>query len=713
MSFARALTRFHRGEITTEDLNQEVDRVLAERPEDLPDLVAEMERTASRLGLGAQTIEPLRARIAARTGRHAAAPGDDRTRLRTGQTGQRTASQTSQGPGFQSGFGEDHVLSVGDILGNRFRLEELLGTGGMSQVYLAEDLHAYGNPRVALKILSKAFSEHPDAVITLKRETAKLQQLAHPNIVNVRDFGVDGPYTYMWMEYLPGGSVYDELKKQRVVGMAPEEALGILEGICAALDYAHDHDIVHADLKPSNCMLTASDRGAGRQVKIIDFGIARRARAFDQDREVDADQTLYDPGKLNAVTLAYASPQMLAGDDVDARDDIYALGCIAYELFTGKHPFDRISAEQAMARQLKVEPNKTLSKRQLAAVRRAVAFDRGARTPSAEQFLREFQGAADGDAGVSRRYVAAGIGALLVAAAATFYVLTDPFSSSPYDPGRTFSDCPACPGMTVVASGTFTQGTRAVGEDDFVNETPARSVRIARPFAISTTEVTVAEFRSYAEGRGLTAGACLGYARGGWSTDGDPDWTDPGFEQGDSHPVTCVSWSDASGYADWLSARTGFKYRLPSASEWEYSAAAGGDAARWWDDESLDACRAANIADRSARDAYPVWITDECSDASVHTAPVGSFAANPFGLHDSLGNVFEWVLDCWNDSYQDAPQDGSAWLDGDCSQRELRGGSWFTQPVLVRHAYRNRLPANTRTSSIGFRVVRELEEGEK
>ena len=93
-------------------------------------------------------------------------------------------------------------------------------------------------------------------------------------------------------------------------------------------------------------------------------------------------------------------------------------------------------------------------------------------------------------------------------------------------------------------------------------------------------------------------------------------------------------------------------------------------------------------------------------DTYVQSAPVGSFAANAFGLHDTLGNVFEWVADCWNDDYTGAPDDGSARVDGDCSQHETRGGSWFTAPDFVRASYRNRFATEYRSTSVGFRVVR-------
>lgn len=709
MSFAHALQRFNLGDITRQELNWEVDRLLAENPADLVDMLAEMERLSNELQIAPEIIEPIRARIAANTGYPLSAPAEDKTRLTSGNLSYppRSDYSSSEVPGVQRGPPADRSLQVGDVLGGRFRLEMLLGHGGMSQVYLAEDLEAYGNPRVAVKVLSEAFATHPDALVSLKRETAKTQQLAHPNIINVRDFGTDGPYIYMHMEYLEGGSLYDELKHSHGDGLPPDDAMSILEGVCKALDYAHHHKIVHADLKPGNFMLTKRPSDGAVQAKIIDFGISRPARLLDSD---EAEATIYDPGKLQALTLAYASPEMQAGEDPDPRDDIYALGCITYELFTGKHPFDRIAAEYAKARNLAVVKHPALNRQQLRAVRKAVSFERETRTATAGEFLEEFKSIAG--SGITLPWKPIGIGALAIAAIAaiaSIVIQSDIFRADPFAPGLTFQDCAECPRMTVIGAGTFQQGNAGGREAGLVNEHPVRTVTFTAPFAISTTEVTVAEFREFALEQGFGAGDCMSYGENGWRAGRGHSWTDPGFTQTPQHPVTCVSWEDASEYAAWLSQRTGFVYRLPSASEWEVSSAAGSSPANWWADEGKSACSAANVADQSAAEAYPAWITATCSDASVNTSPAGSYDANPFGIHDSLGNVFEWVLDCWNPNYVSAPVDGSAWLRGDCTQRELRGGSWFTQPEFVSHTFRNRLPADTRTSSIGFRVVRELE----
>jgi formylglycine-generating enzyme required for sulfatase activity len=157
-----------------------------------------------------------------------------------------------------------------------------------------------------------------------------------------------------------------------------------------------------------------------------------------------------------------------------------------------------------------------------------------------------------------------------------------------------------------------------------------------------------------------------------------------------------------------LSRKSAHAYRLPSASEWEYAQKAGAGAASPWGASAASACAYANVADQNARQRFPGWDAFDCSDGYVGTAPVGTFKANAFGLNDMLGNVFEWVQDCWTPDYSNAPVDGSPAGSGECRMHESRGGSWFTSPSYVRASYRNRFDAAERTTSLGFRVVREM-----
>jgi formylglycine-generating enzyme required for sulfatase activity len=201
-----------------------------------------------------------------------------------------------------------------------------------------------------------------------------------------------------------------------------------------------------------------------------------------------------------------------------------------------------------------------------------------------------------------------------------------------------------------------------------------RNVAIAMPFAVGKFEVTFEEWD-----------ACV--AQGGCSH--RPD--DRGWGRG-RQPVMNVSWNDAQSYLAWLSRRTGKSYRLPSEAEWEYAAQAGSG-------REAAAVRGANQAN-----------CDGCGSRwdNRQAAPAGSFAANAFGLHDMLGNVWEWTADCWNASHDAASADGSVRLTGDCSRRVLRGGSWGSFPEFTRSAHRIWFTTDNRLDGYGFRVARTL-----
>ena len=272
--------------------------------------------------------------------------------------------------------------------------------------------------------------------------------------------------------------------------------------------------------------------------------------------------------------------------------------------------------------------------------------------------------------------------------------------------GRVFRDCPDCPEMVVVPSGDFMMGSPALEEGRFDQEGPMHRVTIGYRFAVGVHEVIRGEFARFVRATNRAMGnSCLTFENGEWEIRQGRHWRDPGFSQGDDHPVVCVSWNDAAAYARWLSQETGKAYRLLSESEWEYVARAGTSTARYWGESTSGQCRHANGADASTDFDWRV----HCNDGYAWTAPVGSYGANGFGLYDVLGNVWEWVQDCGNDSYQGAPTDGRVWENGDCSWRVLRGGSWNNGPSGLRSAARLRYVSgnyDSHDSYLGFRITR-------
>jgi formylglycine-generating enzyme required for sulfatase activity len=256
-----------------------------------------------------------------------------------------------------------------------------------------------------------------------------------------------------------------------------------------------------------------------------------------------------------------------------------------------------------------------------------------------------------------------------------------------------FGDCADCPQMVIVQPGSFRMGSAAGEKGREADEGPQRDVRFNKRFAIARTEVTFAQWQACNKD-----GVCL------------QNPSDEGWGRGD-RPVINVSYQDVQQYLAWLRKKTGRDYRLPTEAEWEFAARAGSSAARYWGDEVTDACRFANVYDRTGK-AHTDFQREvhNCFDGFPQTSPVGKFKANEYGLFDMLGNVWEWVEDCWHDNYQGSPEDGSsAWVaKGDCGKRVVRGGAWISDPRQVRAAERNGSPVTTRNRYLGFRVARSM-----
>jgi formylglycine-generating enzyme required for sulfatase activity len=259
---------------------------------------------------------------------------------------------------------------------------------------------------------------------------------------------------------------------------------------------------------------------------------------------------------------------------------------------------------------------------------------------------------------------------LLLAAAAAGVRGTVAQPADAPKPGEVFRDCTDCAEMVVVPSGDF-----EMGGGDLPFEKPQHKVSLANPFAIGRNEITFDEWD-------------LCYSAGGCKH--RPD--DHGWGRG-KQPVIDVSWDDAKGFLAWLSRTTGKTYRLPSEAEWEYAARAGTLTPFWW---------GRDVGKGNAN-------CEGCAGGpTARTMPSRSFRPNAFGLYDTSGNAAEWVEDCWNETYRNAPRDGSAWTSGDCQLRVLRGGSFTSKPNAVHSTSRFRYDHDVRYYANGFRAVRDL-----
>jgi formylglycine-generating enzyme required for sulfatase activity len=251
-------------------------------------------------------------------------------------------------------------------------------------------------------------------------------------------------------------------------------------------------------------------------------------------------------------------------------------------------------------------------------------------------------------------------------------------------------------------------------------EGPTYRATFTNGFALGKTEITRAQYAAFSAATNRADGNMCGvhdpktdnwYPRPGFN------WKNPGFVQGDDHPVVCISYDDATAYAAWLASKTGKPYRLPSDAEWEYAARARTSTPWYWGVTAEPGCAAANLlsAGTVAKLGWPKSLAGRlvCSSQRSFTVAVASFAPNAFGLHDMAGNAFEWAADCNSPDNRDARADGGARTAGDCARHYLKGGAFHTPFWLTRSAVRGApLAPHIRMFAVGFRVARALGQGD-
>jgi formylglycine-generating enzyme required for sulfatase activity len=671
----------------------------------------------------------------------------------------------------------------------RYRLERLIAQGGMGEVWQATDLATHAelghSAQVALKILPPSLTENALHAKLLIEEAARARQLAHQHIVRVYDWAQDpatGSY-FIIMECLEGEDLDTLLAREGRLGLG--RALEIVAPLADALDHAWErHGIVHRDIKPANVFLAR-----GGDVKLLDFGIAVRARAGGgAGLEAPASSgtagyrapeaaTAGAPGRaLDVFSVATMLYRMLAGalpgaaaakpgELNDAQWEVLrsgfapdpqarpaSVGALLARLRAAQGPSAeelraRAEAEQRAredeARRRAGQAARELAARRLAearaqaeaaakaqlerqrreqerAAKAAAEVARAARKEALRQQLLERRAAEAEKARLEREeaqrklvqakaaaaYIAEQKRARAEEAARAQAVLTQllPTPASPVADTEgvlrdRFLDGDAKgPELVLLPTGRFQMGSpeherkvaMAAGSQPswLARELPQHWVGIDRPVAMGRYPVTVGEWRAFVQATG-------------WRTSGEVDWDAPGFAQTDRHPVVGVNWFDAIRYVRWLSEATGKSYRLPSEAEWEYACRAGTKTAFSFGDTIT--------TDQANYDGNFTYNGGPRGVYRRGTTPVGTFPANPWGLYDMHGNVWEWVQDVVHDNYEGAPLDGSAWEEGgDQARRVLRGGSWLYNPRYLRSALRNGFSAALSNDIVGLRVVRDL-----
>jgi formylglycine-generating enzyme required for sulfatase activity len=662
----------------------------------------------------------------------------------------------------------------------RYRLERLIAQGGMGEVWQATDLATHAelghSAQVALKILPPRLTENALHAKLLIEEAARARQLAHQNIVRVYDWAQDpatGSY-FIIMECLEGEDLDTLLARDGRLGLG--RALGIVAPLADALDYAWErHHLVHRDIKPANVFIAR-----GGDVKLLDFGIAARARAGGLALEAPA----------SSGTAGYRAPEAGGADGVPERGlDVYAVAVMLYRMLTGALPAGaeparpdglndaqwrvlrsgfarepaarptgvtdllarlraaegpsadelraRAEAERAEQAARDAAARKVAEARAQAeaaakaqldrqrreqerAAKAAAEQARAVRKEALRQQLLERRAAEAEKARLEREEAQRKLAQAKAAAihlaeqkrarleeAARAQAMLEQLLPTPASPvadtegvlrDRFEGGETRGPDLVLLPTGRFQMGSpdherkiaMASGSQPawLARELPQHWVGIDKPIAMGRYPVTVGEWRAF-----VTAT--------GWRPSGETDWDAPGFTQTDRHPVVGVNWFDAIRYVRWLSEATGKSYRLPSEAEWEYACRAGTRTAFSFGDTIT--------TDQANYDGNFTYNGSPRGAYRRGTTPVGMFAANPWGLFDMHGNVWEWVQDVVHDNYEGAPLDGSAWEEGgDQARRILRGGSWLYNPRYLRAALRNGFSAALSNDIVGFRVVRDL-----
>jgi formylglycine-generating enzyme required for sulfatase activity/tRNA A-37 threonylcarbamoyl transferase component Bud32 len=568
---------------------------------------------------------------------------------------------------FTAGVAELSIMQVWqnnqEIKNGRFRIQKVLGAGGFGVTYLA--LETAADRQVVIKTLNHLQQNRADFAERQERfvnEAMILKGCQHPHIVQVYELIQEDGLWGMVMEYIHGEELAHYADES---GQIPEdEALGYIGQISEAIAYCHEQGFLHRDVKPNNILL----RHKTKQAVLIDFGLAVANNSIDT---------------TNSTTAGYAPPEQYKAGESGPYSDVYALAATCYHLLTAQVPIPA-NFRSYIDMPAPQHFNKTVSDRVNEAILQGMANEPAERPQNIAEFRKmlglDQESKLEEQRAPLHSYPELGKDWQSTIGAAIRF--------SEVEVTSTQVDITQAQRKTILRSGSFWRGKNVeldmidipggdffMGSSDsgsLVRESPQHLVTIA-PFQMSKFPITQEQYL-----------AAIGH--------------NPAHFRGDRLPVEKVSWYDAMTFCTQLSERVGKIYRLPTEAEWEYACRA-----RTQTPFAFGTHLYPNLAN------YDSSIKDSKFSGSLirrSTSFVDIFPANPFGLHDLHGNVWEWCADYHHDDYTGAPSDGSVWqVDGDPTQCILRGGAWGCSPQVCRSTSRHWAPANYHSNKIGFRVV--------
>jgi formylglycine-generating enzyme required for sulfatase activity/tetratricopeptide (TPR) repeat protein len=549
-----------------------------------------------------------------------------------------------------SAIESDPHYALHDI--GRYPIVRLLGAGGMGCVFLCQD--QWREKQVVVKCFWEGRKGSHKQVFG---EAMIMREIAGAYVPKPLDCGyadaIRQEKPFFVTEYVDGAlDGEDWLAEHGKLDVQTGIAVGL--EVAKGLQVAHDKGIFHLDLKPANLLFKQTE--SGLMVKIIDFGLAHVATSLRQEavsRRSSSGTTLFGQAII-AGTLDYAPPEQLGYGKPNAYSDLYAFGATLYRLMTGESP-------------------RNLNPRRLADAPSALfellcdcKEEEPARRPS------------------------------IVAVIARLSDLLEPSLKAGDIFRDRLQDGSDGPEMVIIPAGQFRMGD--IQGTGWKREQPVHEVSV-ESFAMGRYPVTVGEFRRFVEATGYqteaeTDGGAYVWKDGEWQMVKDANWRNPYFPQEDNQPVVCVSWNDAMAFIGWLNQQTGKEYRLPTEAQWEYAARAGTETDYWWGNDIGE--NRANCDGSGSQ-----W-------SNKQTSPVGSFEPNPFGLYDTVGNVWEWTCSEYEEKYSGKELQciEKINLKSNSCHFVLRGGSWDIDARRTRSAYRYRWQPTGRDRSDGFRLAR-------
>jgi serine/threonine protein kinase len=558
----------------------------------------------------------------------------------------------------------------------RYKVLQLLGEGGMGKVYKAWDKEL--EEEVAVKVLLPQFSSEAQMLVRFKREIKLARSITHENVCKIFDLGEAEGTKYITMEFIEGQSLESLLKKQRKLNIA--DGVRIINQITDALVTFHKKGIIHRDLKPSNIMINPEGK-----VYIMDFGIAKSVESDELTRTGDS-----------VGTPAYMAPEQIAGEKVDSRADLYSLGVIIYQMFTGQRVFEADTPYTLALKQLKDQPqrpreiNPQLPESIEKIILKCLKKNPEERYQSAVEIINDFKKAssvfqtatldlketaptedlkiltrkAPAAGGKKIAIISATIAVIAVGILFLYFQLTKKESEAPLLDKKMAQPMPLTD-MILIPAGDFTMGSSV--EKDIEEGNPQRTVHL-KAFYIDKYEVTNTHYKAYIDATGAAP---------------PPTWPEGRVPPGkDNHPVVGITWEEASAYARWAGKR------LPTEEEWE-KAARGTDGRMYpWGD------------------SFEPQFANVCRD---NASPVDSFPEDksPYDVFNMAGNVREWtatraqVKDKASNELQE--------------KIIIRGGSWGPQLPSDNARCSNRGfmplgPSQQRFTVLGFRCAKDAEK---